>query len=376
MTHSTTGTFTYAISKYSRSYPTARSAQRTSAANSGLELASEWQHFTNPVIRLVLDIKTRTTTNELESVRLRVLWRMDTTEGTKETEVTFANLDLLALSFLPSLGPNKNHLEGLPLKAVYRDTVVGIRYLYSQEDPASPIFRRFQLSFQSSVEASAFIDSIRPICPCKMNAVGAAQPNPGLRSMMTMNPPPNRAPTSIPPAARGDLSALKRTSTVNSSAIWTGSNMTSAQHPVVPSLSISSSPLRQQSLVSPVVPLNSCSSNTYNPPPLANHSFPIPNVPHMYPAAIQSSNMSLTDPVVLPPSSLPIASPQDPESRQPTVTTMCPTTKTPIVAALSECSSVYDLPPSALEQIVAEVIREDGFLELVRRLVDIVSVHT
>lgn len=86
--------------------------------------------------------------------------------------------------------------------------------------------------------------------------------------------------------------------------------------------------------------------------------------------------MSLTDPVVLPPSSLPIASPQDPETRQPTVTTMCPTTKTPIVAALSECSSVYDLPPSALEQIVAEVIREDGFLELVRRLVDIVSVHT
>jgi len=35
----------------------------------------EWQHFVNPVIMLVLDIK-KTTYGVLESVRLRILWYM------------------------------------------------------------------------------------------------------------------------------------------------------------------------------------------------------------------------------------------------------------------------------------------------------------
>lgn len=38
----------------------------------------EWQHFVNPVLELVLDIKKSRLNNELESVRLRILWNMDT----------------------------------------------------------------------------------------------------------------------------------------------------------------------------------------------------------------------------------------------------------------------------------------------------------
>lgn len=64
MSLSTTATNTHLLAKYSRSYP------------SRPESAQEWQHFVNPVIRLVLDVK-KSAKNDLESVRLRVLWFLD-----------------------------------------------------------------------------------------------------------------------------------------------------------------------------------------------------------------------------------------------------------------------------------------------------------
>lgn len=79
MSHSTTATSTYVLGKYSRSYPTQESQ------------ASEWQHFTNPVIRLVLDVKKAT---ELESVRLRILWTMDPAHiasNSDQKEMVFAS---------------------------------------------------------------------------------------------------------------------------------------------------------------------------------------------------------------------------------------------------------------------------------------------
>lgn len=78
MAHSTTATSTYALGKYSRSYPTK-------------DQASEWQHFTNPVIRLVLDVRKAT---ELESVRLRILWTMEpahVASSSDEREMVFAS---------------------------------------------------------------------------------------------------------------------------------------------------------------------------------------------------------------------------------------------------------------------------------------------
>lgn len=73
MSHSTTATATYVLQKYSKSYPKPEAQQN---ASSTAEACSEWQHFTNPVIRLVLDI-TKASNTELESVRLRIKWSMD-----------------------------------------------------------------------------------------------------------------------------------------------------------------------------------------------------------------------------------------------------------------------------------------------------------
>jgi hypothetical protein len=66
MSHSITSTTSYVLNKYSRAYPPP--VTRTDAD-------IEWQHFTNPVIRLVLDV-VKKESGELESYRVKVLWAL------------------------------------------------------------------------------------------------------------------------------------------------------------------------------------------------------------------------------------------------------------------------------------------------------------
>ncbi|KAF4572660.1 hypothetical protein EYR40_004259 [Pleurotus pulmonarius] len=134
MAHSTTTTASHILTKYSKCYVPAHSSTQSSQTDG----AGEWQHFVNPVLELVLDIKKSRLNNELESVRLRILWNMDTS-GIKN-EVLFEDLDLLAYSDIPTSG---QPIPGLPLKAVYRDAVVGIRYLYPiiATPDAQPVLR-------------------------------------------------------------------------------------------------------------------------------------------------------------------------------------------------------------------------------------------
>lgn len=93
MSHSTTGTSSYILTKYSRSYPIKRTLHKAQiSSQSGPETAQEWQHFTNPTIRLVLDVKT-SNTGEMESVRLRILWQLDA--GFNQPDVSFASFLIL-----------------------------------------------------------------------------------------------------------------------------------------------------------------------------------------------------------------------------------------------------------------------------------------
>ena len=75
MSHSTTATTTHILLKYSRSYPSVSNHTSSQGPN------VEWQHYVNPVMRLVLDVK-KSTRGEMESVRLRILWSMNSgTDG-------------------------------------------------------------------------------------------------------------------------------------------------------------------------------------------------------------------------------------------------------------------------------------------------------
>jgi hypothetical protein len=56
-------TETHTLAKYSRSYGLGGDA-------------NDWQHFVNPIIKIVLDMK-KSPKGELTSVRLRILWFMN-----------------------------------------------------------------------------------------------------------------------------------------------------------------------------------------------------------------------------------------------------------------------------------------------------------
>lgn len=70
--------------------------QNTQTQHIGSELASDWQHFTNPVIRLVLDVKS-TGDGEIQSVRLRILWQINTDfdAASNQADMIFASPFLL-----------------------------------------------------------------------------------------------------------------------------------------------------------------------------------------------------------------------------------------------------------------------------------------
>jgi hypothetical protein len=91
MSRSTTSTTTQIISKYSRAYST----NPTGSQNQG----GEWQHFSNPILRVVLDVKRSEAGDRLESFRLRVLWSMDADGDAMDVdqrEFVFVRLALVA----------------------------------------------------------------------------------------------------------------------------------------------------------------------------------------------------------------------------------------------------------------------------------------
>ena len=134
----TTATTTHTLLKYSKSF----------GAN---DQASDWQHFANPVIKSVADVQ-KSAKGDFTAFRLRIIWLMSKGPNCMDMdsqEVIFVSLDasrrvnqvpntnggqedldMLSFSLLLSSHVQTAHAHGLPLKAVYRENTVGIRYLY------------------------------------------------------------------------------------------------------------------------------------------------------------------------------------------------------------------------------------------------------
>ena len=272
---------------------------------------------------------------------------------------------------MASLSAQKQTLEGLPLKAVYRDTVVGIRYLHPRDAGGEgavslfgilpsfydslpfQMYRRFQISFQSNNEASEFVDSIKPVCPCKMNPTPVPT-NLNLRPQI-ISRPTNAISTVIQsartPVTRTDQNPRVVYPSASSQRLPGPPEVANRLQPIMDTSSLyalSSSPPRHQvqSQINSALPRSQHQGNGTGP---------------------EATN--------LPPSSLPISS----------AGSFCGSTQRPgadavgkpdatvhqdpiqsILASLSDdATSIYDLPTSTLERIVGEVIREEGFLQLV-----------
>lgn len=98
MSHSTTKSSSYVLSKYSRAYPVKKSQKATrphSSTAAPEQTMPEWQHYTNPVIRVLVDTKIATN-KDIESVRLRIIWQINPSEDAEpgQQDVVFASFSL------------------------------------------------------------------------------------------------------------------------------------------------------------------------------------------------------------------------------------------------------------------------------------------
>jgi len=218
------------------------------------------------------------------------------------------------------------------------------------------IYRRFQMTFLSSSAVLEFIDAIRTICPCKANPAPAPAPKP-------MNPP-----SSLPDQL--DVHP-------NSFAVRSASQAlySSSQTPFLPGI-FTSSPLNIDSNTS-TTPASSLPFST-PPAPSLNISGISPNpitnekngvLVHLQTASAPANYPSGTP---LPNSSPPTSSARsinDNNNLPPTVNAIPGgNTASALLDALSETTGLYDLSHSELEQLVGQVVREEGFTKLVCHL--------
>ncbi|KAH8107798.1 hypothetical protein BXZ70DRAFT_912663 [Cristinia sonorae] len=409
MSLSTTSTATYTLTKYSRCYPQHASLYQSQAQRQ----TDEWQHFTNPVMRLILDVKKRVS-GDLEAYRLRIVWSLNTNMGpdamdvdVDQRDVVFEDLELLAFSKVPY--DPQTQAAGLPLKAVYRDAIVGIRYLHPRIVPpgCAAVYRRIQMNFESNDSAQSFIDAIQQVCPCKAN------PNPNAPAKSsTVRPLAQSRPSiinagastqlSVAPHSTEDIQTLRRATTLLHYQPHTPKFGQHIFNPTPPAPSVPPVLSRQTStFLSPSDPAANSAAATSNPVSDCHASFVVPETyristhsrttapssdpssdstlvaasappssapprPVVYPTATLSKEASTSQAPTSTSNSLPI--PTEPAASAPVLTSNSANGPNALLAALRETPALYDLPRDELEYLVAQVIREDGFVKLLETL--------
>ncbi|GAA5862740.1 hypothetical protein JCM1840_002658 [Sporobolomyces johnsonii] len=138
----------------------------------------EWDHFTQPQLSLRLETTFAASTGSSESFRaeemvLSVSFDPLYTESARphQQHLLLDSLDLMSFSSpsIQAVTPSGQ----LPLKAVYRDSVVGLRYIHvSLGDSHSgqrfqSEFKRLQAKFVSTAERERFIQAIATQVPAK-----------------------------------------------------------------------------------------------------------------------------------------------------------------------------------------------------------------
>ncbi|KIK40723.1 hypothetical protein CY34DRAFT_13514 [Suillus luteus UH-Slu-Lm8-n1] len=373
MAQFTTTTVTYSLVKYSRSYP--------STQNPATD--AEWQHFIHPVIHLYLDAK-KSSTGNLVSVRLRIVWNFDSSTNSTDVdqrEITLEDLDLLSFSSISNSRTDSGQLDhGLPLKAVYRDAVVGIRYLHPRtaDSTCQPAYRRFQITFTTATSAAQFIDAIRPVCPCRLNP----QPQPLVtRTTVATTGPPDgisRRGTILPAVSQPQPSMvgtpLRPTPTILLSDNPSSESNLPAFAPSTPirfaSVALSSSSTKTTSVAAP-----SHDSAFFTPPETPRITIPKSSQCQAPSSSINSTKGSLPDSSqpsssirsssnAMPPPPLPSSVTRSLQSESRPVEGH-DSTRAQLVASLHDSPALHKLSHAELESIVAQVIREEGFAQLV-----------
>lgn len=157
-------------------------------------------------------------------------------------------------------------------------------------------------------------------------------------------------------------------------------NLTASAHQFPSALALSSSPLNHQPMSDTHLSLGLDTASSPNSSPIFAPIDPASRFEKSLPQAPQSAQNNFPDahntsaiPSSCLNSSLPVASleqsssssGQPPNTAQSIQGSNTQQTANAIHASITEVASVYDLPVSSLERLVGDIIREDGFVQLV-----------
>ncbi|OBZ70773.1 hypothetical protein A0H81_09042 [Grifola frondosa] len=394
MSLSTTTTISYDLLKYSRAYSDLTSATEQGELNGNIRQSGH-----SPSARYRIP----TATEHLENC-----FRMSFTHIVTQPlslilwdERIQEDLDLIAYSSVPSLQNRETAMiQGLPLKAVYQDAVVGIRYLYPRVPPsgATPdnrIFGAFKLLSNLLLLLLLLSTPIRFICPCKANS---APPARNMRPPAAKNIPSNAAhmrPTltqfNVNDSMRPDANnSLRRSDTTFRSSEFRDSayNLSVTDAEEITHTSVATPGQTVIPAYSPAFLPASSDDNHPTSRPSSTVTETSTRAEHssVGAASTVSQTMALNQPHTRRPlssnqnssdSSLPSSSLFDRATRaQESAGTQSALpvagavyeTSSPLLDSLRETSSLYHLPRHELENLVASVIREEGFVDFLRIL--------
>lgn len=259
----------------------------------------------------------------------------------------------------------------------------------------SQTYRRFQMNFKNAADAISFVDAIRPVCPCKANPTAAPAGLPA--RAMTMAPPRTSGSSSgasgsmQPPAQPGPKPALRPAMSMQlsrpptfpgrrqivSEDIGTLTRADAQPAPIDSCAMVVDSVVLQPTddLARPTAAYDSVTrvSELSGPaqlpsPESSPPSVSVERVMQAQPPPLVASASATHDHVAPTCSANPPplrAQPSLPPCTNIAQPTQIKDSREALLTSLREAPPLYELSRVELESLVAEVVREDGFLTLV-----------
>ncbi|GAA6031418.1 hypothetical protein JCM8097_005651 [Rhodosporidiobolus ruineniae] len=376
-THTTTTTNQHwLLEKYSRSRtpvetPTKRIKMSegggASGANQGVgEEALEWDHYTQPQLSLRLKTtfssasSSSSSSHSLQHVQSMVLSisfdPLYREPNRAKQHLTLDSLDLASFSS-PAIR-DATPRDQLPLKAVYKDAVLGLRYIALDEDDAGggegARFKRLQVKFVSQDERERFVEAVQAFVPSKpavelspaKSAGGKGKSKVGGGASKTATPRKKKQTTSSPSKQKQPQlpTVLPPLPTPFSTAALLSSAVTNAFLP----------PPQPQPQPHPTSSFSRlATSSRYNDP--------LVPILQAEPAAFSRSSTTAPPTQRLPPS-LSTLLPNLASSSQALFTPV------PSLPTLTPSQQLAQLTPPEFDKLLQEALLEEGFEELVARV--------
>ncbi|GAA5850120.1 hypothetical protein JCM5353_001681 [Sporobolomyces roseus] len=291
----TTTTQQWILTKYSRSRslpePTIKRQKLTEIKDKNVSKQppkQEFDHFIQPQLSLRLEItrsKPLSTTSEdlstTHSMLLNVLYDPHYTSSQRFQPILLDSFDLMSFStsFIRSHCPT----DELPLKGVFKDEIVGLRYLFVEtSSEVRSGFKRAQFKFEGKEERERFMSCVQGIIPFK--PAESSTRTTYTASMNALPPPPPVPARSNAQTRRNRNSTMIAKKPPNSNAVQPFNTTRLSQVAVSHTPRYTSQTAQHPS-----------SSSSFLPPPQPSN-FPSQSLPPLPPLSQRGSTPSLTLP--------------------------------------------------------------------------------